>query len=131
MQQYLRKLQVWRNRYEAHLELRPKKQPLDLLSHWLVEFQHAKFDEIEIPGQYLEVGVYAACVFGSPLTRYRFSTKTILLTLCASLAFRHNSNYARAMAIAIGASRCWGTMAQAVLSPSNSLQLGIAGEKSA
>jgi hypothetical protein len=25
------------------------------LSHWLVEFQHGKWDEIEVPGQYLEV----------------------------------------------------------------------------
>lgn len=52
---YIRRLQHWRDRYEKYLDSRPRVQPLDLLSHWLTEFQYAKFDEVEVPGQYLEV----------------------------------------------------------------------------
>ncbi|KAL5487751.1 TRA1 [Sanghuangporus weigelae] len=55
MQEYIRKLQQWRDRYERYLDARPRMQPLDLISHWLMEFQYAKFDEVEVPGQYLEL----------------------------------------------------------------------------
>lgn len=55
MQEYIRKLQQWRDRYERYLDARPRMQPLDLISHWLMEFQYTKFDEVEVPGQYLEV----------------------------------------------------------------------------
>ncbi|KAG8901590.1 hypothetical protein FRB99_005203 [Tulasnella sp. 403] len=54
LREYIRKLQRWRDKYEKVLEARPRLQPLDVLSHWLVEFQHSKFDEVEVPGQYLE-----------------------------------------------------------------------------
>lgn len=49
------RLQKWRDKYEALLDARPRNQPLDLLSHYLTEFQYSKFDEIEVPGQYTEV----------------------------------------------------------------------------
>ncbi|KAI0320805.1 FAT domain-containing protein [Amylostereum chailletii] len=52
--EYIRKLQLWRDKYERHLDSRPRTQPLDLLSHWLTQFQYGKFDDIEIPGQYTE-----------------------------------------------------------------------------
>ena len=39
------------------MDSRPRVQPLDLISHWLVEFQYSKFDEVEVPGQYLEVSL--------------------------------------------------------------------------
>ncbi|THH10763.1 hypothetical protein EW146_g8270 [Bondarzewia mesenterica] len=52
--EYIRRLQQWRDRYEKYLDSRPRIQPLDLLSHYLTEFQHAKFDDVEIPGQYTE-----------------------------------------------------------------------------
>jgi transformation/transcription domain-associated protein len=52
--EYIRRLQRWRDRYERNLDSRPRLQPLDLLSHYLTEFQHGKFDDIEIPGQYTE-----------------------------------------------------------------------------
>jgi len=45
----------WRDKYEKMLDSRSRSQSLDTLSKWLVEFQHGKFDEVEIPGQYLEV----------------------------------------------------------------------------
>ncbi|TFY70158.1 hypothetical protein EVG20_g2846 [Dentipellis fragilis] len=52
--EYIRRLQQWRDRYERHLDSRPRVQPLDLLSHYLSEFQYGRFDDIEIPGQYTE-----------------------------------------------------------------------------
>ena len=54
LSEYIRRLQRWRDRYERNLDSRPRLQPLDLLSHYLTEFQHGKFDDIEIPGQYTE-----------------------------------------------------------------------------
>ncbi|KDQ21071.1 hypothetical protein BOTBODRAFT_142417 [Botryobasidium botryosum FD-172 SS1] len=54
LKQYVHKLQQWRDRHENILDSRPRFQSLDILSHWLVEFQHSKFDDIEVPGQYLE-----------------------------------------------------------------------------
>lgn len=55
MQEYLRRLQQWRDKYEKSLDSRPRQQNLDLLSHFLTDFQWNKFDEIEVPGQYTEV----------------------------------------------------------------------------
>jgi transformation/transcription domain-associated protein len=52
---YIRRLQQWRDKYEKYLDTRPRYQPLDLLSHYLTEFQYDKFDEVEVPGQYTEV----------------------------------------------------------------------------
>ncbi|KZT26868.1 FAT-domain-containing protein [Neolentinus lepideus HHB14362 ss-1] len=52
--EYIGKLQQWRDRYEKYLDSRPRLQPLDMLSHYLTEFQYGKFDEIEVPGQYTE-----------------------------------------------------------------------------
>ena len=37
------------------LDARPRVQSLEMLSHYLTEFQYSKFDDIEIPGQYTEV----------------------------------------------------------------------------
>ncbi|KAI0028299.1 FAT-domain-containing protein [Vararia minispora EC-137] len=51
---YIRRLQSWRDRYEKQLDARPRTQTLDMLSHYLTEFQYAKFDDIEVPGQYTE-----------------------------------------------------------------------------
>jgi len=53
--EYLRRLQTWRDRYERILDSKPREQSLDLLSHYLVDFQYTRFDDIEVPGQYLEV----------------------------------------------------------------------------
>ncbi|KAG1820144.1 uncharacterized protein BJ212DRAFT_1266107 [Suillus subaureus] len=52
--EYIRKLQQWRDRQEKYLDSRPRIQSLDLLSHYLTEFQYGKFDDIEVPGQYTE-----------------------------------------------------------------------------
>lgn len=60
---YIRKLQQWRQKFETVLDARPRLQPLALLSHYLTEFEYSKIDDIEIPGQYTEVGSPAAVVF--------------------------------------------------------------------
>lgn len=52
---YVHKLQEWRNKYESNIERKVRKSPLENASHWMVEFQYQKFDEIEVPGQYLKV----------------------------------------------------------------------------
>lgn len=55
LQEYIRKLQQWRDKYERLLDARPRVQSLDNLTHYLIEFQYTKFDEVEVPGQYTEV----------------------------------------------------------------------------
>ncbi|KAI9246865.1 hypothetical protein BY458DRAFT_560504 [Sporodiniella umbellata] len=50
---YVGRLRVWRDTFEAMLDARPRQQKLEGVSHYLVEFQHQKFDDVEIPGQYL------------------------------------------------------------------------------
>ncbi|EPQ29591.1 uncharacterized protein PFL1_02810 [Pseudozyma flocculosa PF-1] len=55
LRDYVSKLQRWRDRYESSLDRRPRKQHLEHCSHYLVEFQHQKFDEVEVPGQYLRL----------------------------------------------------------------------------
>ncbi|KAF7789373.1 hypothetical protein EIP86_000317 [Pleurotus ostreatoroseus] len=54
LSEYIQRLQQWREKYEKHLDGRPRLQSLELLSHYLTDFQHGKFDEIEVPGQYTE-----------------------------------------------------------------------------
>ncbi|KAG9303929.1 hypothetical protein G9A89_005839 [Geosiphon pyriformis] len=51
--QYVEKLRKWRDRFEILLDNKPRKQFLEHFSAFLVEFQHQKFEDIEIPGQYL------------------------------------------------------------------------------
>ncbi|PWN50372.1 hypothetical protein IE53DRAFT_368968 [Violaceomyces palustris] len=55
LRDYVSKLQRWRDRYESSLDKRSSKQHLEHCSHYLVEFQHQKFDEVEVPGQYLRL----------------------------------------------------------------------------
>ena len=54
LKEYVQRLQTWRDRYEALLNKKAKTSNLEAVSHWLVEFQYQKFDEIEVPGQYLK-----------------------------------------------------------------------------
>ncbi|KAI9000171.1 phosphatidylinositol kinase, partial [Gaertneriomyces semiglobifer] len=42
----------WRDKLEIILDSRPKRQHLEHFSHWLVEFENQKFEDIEVPGQY-------------------------------------------------------------------------------
>jgi hypothetical protein len=52
------------------LNKKANKANLEAVSHWLVEFQYQKFDEIEVPGQYLKVSRLSlfARMFTSVLT---------------------------------------------------------------
>lgn len=50
---YLDKLRAWRDKFEQKLDRRAVCQDLEQFSPYLSEFQYQKFDEVEIPGQYL------------------------------------------------------------------------------
>nr|XP_019007357.1 transformation/transcription domain-associated protein [Kwoniella pini CBS 10737]OCF46138.1 transformation/transcription domain-associated protein [Kwoniella pini CBS 10737] len=53
LREYIKRLQRWRDFYEKNLDARPKVQPLDQGGCNLTEFHHTKFDDVEIPGQYV------------------------------------------------------------------------------
>nr|NP_595777.1 SAGA complex phosphatidylinositol pseudokinase Tra1 [Schizosaccharomyces pombe]Q9HFE8.1 RecName: Full=Transcription-associated protein 1 [Schizosaccharomyces pombe 972h-]CAC08542.1 SAGA complex phosphatidylinositol pseudokinase Tra1 [Schizosaccharomyces pombe] len=53
LKSYIFKLRKWRSYFERLLSKVPKKQYLEQYSSFLCEFHHQKFDEIEVPGQYL------------------------------------------------------------------------------
>ncbi|KAK9475364.1 uncharacterized protein V1510DRAFT_427714 [Dipodascopsis tothii] len=50
---YVNKLRKWRDRFEEKLDRRPASVNLEALSPHLSEFHYQKFEEVEIPGQYL------------------------------------------------------------------------------
>lgn len=56
LREYIKRLQWWRDSYERNLDARPKNQHLDQGGCNLIEFHHTRFDEVEIPGQYVQVG---------------------------------------------------------------------------
>ncbi|KAJ3191208.1 hypothetical protein HK101_007980 [Irineochytrium annulatum] len=51
--QLIARFRDWRDKLEILLDSRPKRQHLEHFSHYLVEFEYQKFDDIEVPGQYL------------------------------------------------------------------------------
>lgn len=54
LQEYVAKLRKWRDKFEVILDRRSQSQQLEQVSSYLSEFQYQKFDEVEIPGQYLQ-----------------------------------------------------------------------------
>jgi transformation/transcription domain-associated protein len=54
MYEYIRKLRIWRNRFEERLDRRKLTVPLETYTHQLNEFRFLKFDDVEVPGQYLQ-----------------------------------------------------------------------------
>ncbi|KAI8819858.1 uncharacterized protein EV422DRAFT_620718 [Fimicolochytrium jonesii] len=50
--QLVDRFREWRDNLEVLLDSRPKKQHLEHFSHWLVEFEYQKFEDIDVPGQY-------------------------------------------------------------------------------
>lgn len=52
---YIQRLRKWRNRLEAKLDARPYRINLEALSPPLGEFHYQKFEEIEVPGQNMEL----------------------------------------------------------------------------
>ncbi|RAH67424.1 histone acetyltransferase TRA1 [Aspergillus aculeatinus CBS 121060] len=53
MYEYIHKLRRWRDKFEEKLDRRPQNQFLETYSPHLSEFRFLKFDEVEVPGQYL------------------------------------------------------------------------------
>ena len=53
MFEYIHKLRKWRDKFEEKLDRRPASASLETFSPHLSEFRFQKFDEVEVPGQYL------------------------------------------------------------------------------
>lgn len=53
MYEYIQRLRRWRDKFEEKLDRRPQFQFLEVYSPHLSEFRFLKFDEVEVPGQYL------------------------------------------------------------------------------
>lgn len=54
MYEYIHKLRKWRDKFEEKLDRRPQQQSLEVYSPHLSEFRFQKFDDVEVPGQYLQ-----------------------------------------------------------------------------
>jgi transformation/transcription domain-associated protein len=54
MYEYIHKLRRWRTKFEEKLDRRICHTPLEAFSPHLSEFRYQKFDEVEVPGQYLQ-----------------------------------------------------------------------------
>ncbi|KAK4670085.1 transcription-associated protein 1 [Podospora pseudopauciseta] len=57
MYEYIHKLRKWRDKFEEKLDRRQTPQPLESFAHYsphLSEFRYQKFDDVEVPGQYLQ-----------------------------------------------------------------------------
>lgn len=54
MYEYIHKLRRWRTKFEEKLDRRVVHVPLETFSPHLSEFKYQKFDEVEVPGQYLQ-----------------------------------------------------------------------------
>lgn len=54
MRAYITKLQEWHGEYERFLDARPRTEPLDQGESLMTDYHHTKFDEVEVPGQYME-----------------------------------------------------------------------------
>ncbi|KAH8177248.1 FAT domain-containing protein [Sarocladium implicatum] len=54
MYEYIHKLRHWRNKFEEKLDRRVTQVSLETFSPHLSEFRYQKFDEVEVPGQYLQ-----------------------------------------------------------------------------
>lgn len=53
MYEYIQRLRRWRDKFEEKLDRRAQVQFLEAYSPHLSEFRFLKFDEVEVPGQYL------------------------------------------------------------------------------
>ncbi|KAI1339027.1 FAT domain-containing protein [Xylariaceae sp. FL0016] len=54
MFEYIQKLRKWREKFEEKLDRRNPKAYLESYSRHLSEFRYQKFDDVEVPGQYLQ-----------------------------------------------------------------------------
>ncbi|KAH9909805.1 FAT domain-containing protein [Xylariomycetidae sp. FL2044] len=54
MYEYIHKLRKWRDKFEEKLDRRDPRAYLEAYSRHLSEFRYQKFDDVEVPGQYLQ-----------------------------------------------------------------------------
>ena len=57
MYEYIHNLRKWRDKFEEKLDRRSTPVPLESFAHYsphLSEFRYQKFDDVEVPGQYLQ-----------------------------------------------------------------------------
>ncbi|KAI2641792.1 hypothetical protein GGS26DRAFT_18562 [Hypomontagnella submonticulosa] len=54
MYEYIHKLRKWRDKFEEKLDRRNPNANLEAYSRHLSEFRYQKFDDVEVPGQYLQ-----------------------------------------------------------------------------
>lgn len=54
MREYIKRLQFWRDFYERAIDSRPRHQPLDSSGINLTDFHYTKFEDVEVPGQYIQ-----------------------------------------------------------------------------
>ncbi|KAI8965638.1 hypothetical protein F5Y11DRAFT_275738 [Daldinia sp. FL1419] len=54
MFEYIHKLRKWRDKFEEKLDRRNPRAYLETYSRHLSEFRYLKFDDVEVPGQYLQ-----------------------------------------------------------------------------
>ncbi|CAJ2507489.1 Uu.00g086750.m01.CDS01 [Anthostomella pinea] len=54
MYEYIHKLRKWRDKFEEKLDRRNPRGYLEVYSRHLSEFRYMKFDDVEVPGQYLQ-----------------------------------------------------------------------------
>ncbi|KAI9891244.1 MAG: hypothetical protein M1814_002934 [Vezdaea aestivalis] len=54
MFEYIQKLRKWRDKFEEKLDRRASRQSLETYSPHLSEFRFQKFDNVDVPGQYLQ-----------------------------------------------------------------------------
>lgn len=55
MFEYIHKLRKWRDKFEEKLDRRNSHMSLENYTSLLSEFKYQKFDEVEVPGQYLQL----------------------------------------------------------------------------
>jgi hypothetical protein len=84
--EYIRRMQRLHDRYEQGLDNRPRKEALDIGDCLLSDFHHTKFDEVEIPGQYIEVGVLACLALPNCSHSLHFYSTSIATTTLSRLA---------------------------------------------
>lgn len=59
--EYIRRLRAWCDKMEYVLDRQPHRHYLGHYSRYLAEFDLEKFDDVDIPGQYLAVSVVSQC----------------------------------------------------------------------
>jgi hypothetical protein len=55
LKEYIVKVTEWKERLENLLDKRPRYKSLETWSHWLIEYQLNKLEEVVMPGSWAEV----------------------------------------------------------------------------